>query len=114
MASKMVKVNLLQDQQARVEVKRTVRRVSGVTQQLLTVLVAAFTLVTILGLDYYSTARQSKQAKTELAQQEKRADDLKRLSDQRAELIRQKQSVDDRISIIKQLKGEQSGPVTLL
>jgi len=114
MAGKMVKVNLLQDQQSSGEVKRVVRKASGVTQQVVMLVVAIFALVVIVGLDYFQATLESKRVQGELSVQTARAEELKRLTARREELARQKQAVDDRINVIKQLRQQQSGPVTML
>src|SRR5215467_8849709 len=114
MAGKMVKVNLLQEQQPANEIKRTVRKVSGVTQFLLMLGISIFALMLIVGLDFIQAKRQSDSVKAQLAEQEQRAEELKKLTARREELAKQKQAVDDRIAIIKQLKSAQSGPVTML
>jgi len=114
MAGKMVKVNLLQEQQPANEIKRTVRKVSGVTQFLLMLVISIVALVLIVGLDFIQAKRQSDSVKAQLVEQEQRAEELKKLTARREELAKQKQSVDDRIAIIKQLKTAQSGPVNML
>lgn len=114
MAGKMVKVNLLQDQQSSGEVKRVVRKASGVTQLLVMIAIAVFALITVVTLDYWNATSESTKVKAELAQEESRAEELKKLTLRREELARQKQAVDDRIAVIKQLKSQQSGPVMML
>jgi Tfp pilus assembly protein PilN len=114
MAAKMVKVNLLQDQQGSGEVKRVVRKASGVTQQVVMVAVSVFALILIVSLDYLQATHQRNAVLATLAQEQTRADELKKLTARREELARQKQAVDDRIAVIKQLRKEQAGPVTLL
>ncbi|HZS48582.1 MAG TPA: PilN domain-containing protein [Blastocatellia bacterium] len=114
MAGKMVKVNLLQEQQPANEIKRTVRKVSGVTQFLLMLVISIVALVVIVGLDFLSATIQSKHVSEQLSEQQARANELKKLTARREELAKQKQAVDDRIAIIKQLRKEQSGPVTML
>jgi Tfp pilus assembly protein PilN len=114
MAAKMVKVNLLQDQQGSGEVKRVVRKASGVTQQVVMLVVAIFALVVVVALDYFQANLDSKRVQGELSVQQARSEELKRLTAKREELAKQKQAVDDRIAVIKQLRQQQSGPVTLL
>jgi Tfp pilus assembly protein PilN len=76
--------------------------------------IAIFALMLIVGLDFIQAKRQSDAVKAQLAEQEQRAEELKKLTARREELAKQKQAVDDRIAIIKQLKSAQSGPVTML
>ena len=59
MAGKMVKVNLLQDQQSSGEVKRVVRKASGGAQQVLMLGIAVLSLAVVVGLDYFSANRDA-------------------------------------------------------
>ena len=99
MASKMVKVNLLQDQQGSGEVKRVVRKASGVTQQVVMVVVSVAILVVVVALDYFQANLESKRVQADLAVQTARAEELKKLTVRREELAKQKQAVDDRIAV---------------
>ena len=114
MASKMVKVNLLQDRQGSGEVKRVVRKASGVTQTVVMLVFAILALATVVGLDFLDASRTKARVERDLAVEQSRAEELKRLTARREELAKQKQAVDDRIAVIKQLRQLQVGPVTLL
>ena len=85
MAVKMVKVNLLQDQQSSGEVKRVVRKASGITQLLLMLAIAGFALVTVISLDFYSATKDSRNVAAQLLQEQQRADELKKLTARREE-----------------------------
>lgn len=109
----MIKVNLLQTA-PEPEQRAIVQKATAATQTFLLVLLGIIATVVALGGDYYYWRNQNHVAEAQVQKEEAVAREYAQLAERGRQLQQQKQSIDDRINIIKQLKSDQSGPVNML
>jgi|GEM_PF-740772 len=109
----MTRINLLQFTPGP-ESNKATQIATSVFPQAIMVIVAALALVMIIGTDYFLVRSQNSEIKERLAKEEEKVAELRKMAARRDELRKQKQAIDDRIRVIKQLQEDQVGPVTLL
>lgn len=109
----MIKVNLLQTA-PEPEHRAVVAKATAATETLLLVLLGLVATVVALGGGYYYWNNQNRLVAAQVEKEEAQAREYSRLAEQGKILQQQKQAIDDRINIIKQLRSDQSGPIKLL
>lgn len=109
----MIRVNLLQTA-PEPEQRAVVAKATAATQTLLLALLGIAATVVTLGGDYYYWNTQNRQVAEQVTKEEALAREYAKLAEQAKQLQERKQSIDDRIRIIKQLQSDQTGPVSLL
>jgi Tfp pilus assembly protein PilN len=112
----MIKINLLDSVTDRargiVDVEKEVSRPR--TQLALVAGVAAFLLLAACGFDWWSTSRKHAKLTDELAEQQRIAQQVKQIKEEKDQLEKKKKAVEARIDAIQRLRDGQRGPVAVL
>ncbi len=112
----MIKINLLDSVTDRargiVDVEKEVSRPR--TQTALIAGVTGFLLLAACGFDFWSTNRQLARLQDELTEQQRIAQQVKQVKDEKDQLEKKKTAVESRIDAIQRLRDGQKGPVAVL